>query len=142
MVKLKRAYEPAARGDGYRVLVERLWPRGVKKEDLVLDAWEKEVAPSHELRRWFGHDPERWPEFKRRYRQELEEGPAMERLRELAARAARGPVTLVFSSHDGEHNNAVVLKETLERLGPARGPVTRRRGRTSKTSRSRGKARS
>lgn len=116
MVKLKRVYDPASRNDGYRVLVERLWPRGLRKEDLPLGAWVKEVAPSTELRKWFGHDPERWPEFKKRYRKELEEGLASERLRELAARAVHHTVTLVFSSHDTEHNNAVVLKEELERL--------------------------
>jgi uncharacterized protein YeaO (DUF488 family) len=117
MVKLERAYEPAAAGGGYRVLVERLWPRGVKKDELVLDEWAKELAPSTELRKWFAHDVERWSEFKRRYRRELEQSPAAERLHELAERAAKGTVTLVFSSHDAEHNNAVVLKEELERLG-------------------------
>ena len=116
MVKLKRAYDPASRGDGFRVLVERLWPRGVRKNDLVLDSWEKVVAPSHELRKWFAHDPERWTEFQQRYRRELKVGPAPERLRELAQRAADGIVTLVFSSHDTEHNNAVVLKKELERM--------------------------
>ena len=116
MIKLKRAYEPASRRDGYRVLVERLWPRGIRKEDLVLDAWEKEIAPSHELRKWFGHDPKRWSEFQKRYRQELKDSAAAERLHELARRAADGTVTLIFSSHDVEHNNAVVLAEVLERL--------------------------
>jgi uncharacterized protein YeaO (DUF488 family) len=116
MIKLKRAYEPVSRRDGYRVLVERLWPRGVRKEDLVLDSWEKEVAPSHELRKWFSHDPKRWSEFQKRYRQELKEIEAAERLRELAQRAAEGTVTLIFSSRDVEHNNAVVLRDELERL--------------------------
>lgn len=120
MIKLKRVYEPAARRDGYRVLVERLWPRGVRKEDLVLDGWEKEIAPSHELRKWFAHDPKRWSEFQKRYRQELKDSAAAERLRELAQRAADGTVTLVFSSHDVEHNNAVVLKQKLERLAHSR----------------------
>ena len=113
MIKLKRAYDPVSRRDGYRVLVERLWPRGVRKADLLLDAGEKEVAPSHELRKWFGHDPKRWSEFQRRYRQELKDSAAAERLRELAQRAAEGAVTLIFSSHDVEHNNAVVLTELL-----------------------------
>ena len=117
MVKLKRAYDPISRNDGYRVLVERLWPRGIRKEDLPLGAWEKDVAPSTELRKWFGHDPDRWSEFKRRYRKELKEGLAAERLRELAERAIHHTVTLVFSSHDSEHNNAVVLKDELERIG-------------------------
>ena len=116
MVKLKRVYDPASRGDGYRVLVERLWPRGIRKQDLPLDVWEKEVAPSHELRKWFGHDPERWSQFKQRYRKELKQGPALERLRELAERTTDRTLTLVFSSHDTEHNNAVVLKEELERI--------------------------
>ena len=116
MFKLKRAYEPAARGDGYRVLVDRLWPRGIRKTDLALDAWLKEVAPSPELRKWFGHDPKRWPEFKRRYLEELKADPASRQLQELAERAAGSTVTLVFSSHDAEHNNAVVLKNELERL--------------------------
>lgn len=120
MVKLKRVYDPASRNDGYRVLVERLWPRGIRKEALPLGAWEKEVAPSTELRKWFGHDPERWPEFQKRYRKELKEGPAPERLRELAERALQHTVTLVFSSHDAEHNNAVVLKEELERIAHRR----------------------
>jgi uncharacterized protein YeaO (DUF488 family) len=115
LVKLKRAYEPPAAEDGYRVLVERLWPRGVKKEDLALDAWAKDIAPSTELRKWFAHDPERWSEFKRRYRRELKQSPAAELLRELIDRAAQSTVTLLFSSHDGEHNNAVVLKEEVER---------------------------
>ena len=116
MIELKRAYEPASREDGYRVLVERLWPRGVRKDDLPLDRWEKDLAPSHELRKWFAHDPGKWPEFRQRYRHELKAPSARERLRELAARAAAGTVTLVFSSHDAQHNNAVVLKEEIERL--------------------------
>lgn len=116
MIKLKRAYEPAARSDGYRVLVERLWPRGVRKADLALDAWEKELAPSHALRKWFAHDPARWSEFKQRYRHELAEPPAPERLRALAQHAADGVVTLVFAAHDTEHNNAVVLKAELEKI--------------------------
>ena len=115
MVKLKRAYEPMARGDGYRVLVERLWPRGVRKLDLALDEWLKEVAPSTELRKWFGHDPELWAEFKRRYLDELRAGPATGSLKALAARASRGTLTLVYSSHDAEHNNAVVLSEQIAR---------------------------
>jgi uncharacterized protein YeaO (DUF488 family) len=115
MVKLKRVYEPAARGDGYRVLVERLWPRGVRKADLVLAEWLKDVAPSTELRKWFSHDPERWAEFGKRYAAELRESPAADALRALVARAAKGTVTLLFSSHDAEHNNAVVLKAHVER---------------------------
>lgn len=115
MIKLKRAYEAASRNDGYRVLVERLWPRGIRKQDLPLARWEKDIAPSHELRKWFAHDPAKWSEFKQRYRQELKDPSLSERLDELAVRAAEQTVTLVFSSHDIEHNNAVVLKEELER---------------------------
>jgi uncharacterized protein YeaO (DUF488 family) len=120
MVKLKRAYEPASRGDGYRVLVERLWPRGIRKEALPLDEWRKEVAPSGELRKWFNHDPERWSEFKLRYLKELKQPAAAEQLRALADRAADRTLTLIFSSHDGEHNNAVVLKGEIERLARRR----------------------
>jgi uncharacterized protein YeaO (DUF488 family) len=116
MVKLKRAYEAPARADGYRALIERLWPRGVRKERLRLDGWIKDVAPSPELRKWFGHDPKRWTEFKRRYASELKASPARERLSTLAQQAARGTVTLVYSSRDAEHNNAVFLKRELERL--------------------------
>ena len=120
MVKLKRAYEPASRGDGYRVLVERLWPRGIRKEALPLDEWRKEVAPSGDLRKWFSHDPERWSEFKLRYLKELKDPAAAEQLRALADRAADRTLTLVFSSHDAEHNNAVVLKSEIQRLARRR----------------------
>jgi uncharacterized protein YeaO (DUF488 family) len=114
MVKLKRVYDDAARGDGHRVLVERLWPRGIRKQDLAIDERLKDVAPSTALRKWFGHDPERWSEFKRRYHRELMQSPAHERLLELAHRAAKETVTLIFSSHDTEHNNTVVLKAELD----------------------------
>ena len=116
MAKLKRAYDPAARGDGYRVLVERLWPRGIRKQDLALDEWMKVVAPSTTLRKWFGHDPKRWTEFRQRYLKELKTSPASEGLHALAERASKGTVTLIFSSRDAEHNNAVVLKHEIERL--------------------------
>src|SRR3954469_4249187 len=108
-VRLKRAYDPASREDGYRVLVERLWPRGVRKADLALDEWSKDVASSGALRTWFAHDPKRWTEFQRRYLAELRGAAAAAALRALAARAAAGTVTLVFSSHDVEHSNAAVL---------------------------------
>jgi uncharacterized protein YeaO (DUF488 family) len=120
MVKLKRVGEAAARSDGYRVLVERLWPRGVRKVDLVLDEWLKDIAPSTELRKWFSHDPERWSEFKKRYAAELRVSPAAESLQALVARAAKSTVTLLFSSHDAEHNNAVALKEQVERRNARR----------------------
>ena len=115
MVKLKRVRDPAARSDGYRVLVERLWPRGVRKTDLPMADCAKEIAPSTELRKWFAHDPERWVEFGKRYRRELGRGAAAKRLDDLVERAARGTVTLLFSTHDAEHNNAVVLKDAIER---------------------------
>ncbi len=110
---LKRAYEAAEPEDGLRILVDRLWPRGLKKDEARIDHWLKEVAPSTELRRWFGHDPARWDEFRRRYAAELRANPsALEELR--AHLGGRGAATLLFSAHDGEHNNAVALKEILE----------------------------
>jgi uncharacterized protein YeaO (DUF488 family) len=109
---LKRAYEPGGRGDGTRVLVERLWPRGLAKAEAGIDLWLKEIAPSPELRRWFGHDPARWSEFRKRYRAELvKNGEAVER---LAALAKRGPVTLVYAARDEEHNSARLLRDFLE----------------------------
>ncbi len=111
-VRLKRVYEPPAGSDGCRVLVERLWPRGLSKEAARVDLWLKDVAPSSELRRWFGHDPEQWLEFKRRCFEELKEREdAVEVLR---ARARSERVTFVFASREVEHNNAVALKEYLE----------------------------
>ncbi len=114
MVRIKRAYERAERGDGYRVLVDRLWPRGVKKEALRLDLWAKDLAPTPELRRWFGHDAGRFREFARRYHAELRAPPARALLADLARRAARGTVTLVYGARDEEHNGAVVLRDLLE----------------------------
>jgi uncharacterized protein YeaO (DUF488 family) len=122
MIHLKRAYDAPARDDGYRVLVERLWPRGVRKQALPIDDWDKDLAPSSALRKWFGHDPARWTEFKRRYRAELARPPAADHLRALRERAARGTVTLVFSSRDLEHNNAVVLRDEAERRSRRRSP--------------------
>ena len=112
-VRLKRAYEPPAASDGYRVLVDRLWPRGVRREEARLDEWARELAPSAELRRWFGHDPERFEEFRRRYTDEL--AGQEEKLRELRRRAREGALTLVYSARDVEHNDAVVLTEILRR---------------------------
>jgi uncharacterized protein YeaO (DUF488 family) len=112
-VRLKRAYEPAAAADGYRVLIDRLWPRGVSRERARLDEWERELAPSPELRRWFGHDPSRFDEFRRRYVEELRaHRPRIARLRR---RAREGTLTLVFSARDTEHNDAVVLAQVLRR---------------------------
>jgi uncharacterized protein YeaO (DUF488 family) len=108
-LQIKRAYEPAAPADGARYLVDRLWPRGVRKEALALTGWLKDVAPSDALRRWFGHRPERWAEFRRRYRAELRTKP--EALRPLAEALRRGPVTLVYGARDRERNHAVVLRE-------------------------------
>jgi len=112
MIKLERAYDRPARTGGARFLVERLWPRGVRKTDLPVDAWLKEVAPSTELRTWFGHDPGRWAEFRERYFRELDARP--EAWEALLDAARHGDVTLIFSSHDPEHNNAVALRDYLE----------------------------
>jgi uncharacterized protein YeaO (DUF488 family) len=112
MVKLKRVYDPVSPTDGRRFLVERLWPRGLSKERLHLTAWLKEVGPSTELRKWFNHDPMKWSQFRTRYFRELDSRP--EFWRPILAAARRGPVTLVYSSHDEEHNNAVALKEYLQ----------------------------
>ena len=113
-VRLKRAYEPAAPEDGMRVLIDRLWPRGLRKADAAVDRWMKDIAPSTELRQWFGHDPERWTEFRRRYVRELQQrAAAIDELRELAQHHT---VTLVFSARDEEHNDAVALRAALLRL--------------------------
>lgn len=110
-VRLKRIYAPAAAGDGARVLVDRLWPRGVSKARAALTLWHKDAAPSTALRQWFGHDPARWQEFRRRYRAELRaNGPALAPLRDLATRE---PVTLLYGARDEEHNEAVILREYL-----------------------------
>jgi uncharacterized protein YeaO (DUF488 family) len=110
-VRLKRAYEPAAASDGERILIDRIWPRGVTREEAQLSEWARELAPSTELRRWFAHDPARFAEFRRRYTVELaaQEG----KLRELRRRARAGRVTLVYAARDAEHNDAVVLAEIL-----------------------------
>jgi uncharacterized protein YeaO (DUF488 family) len=110
-VRIKRAYEPPEPADGYRVLIDRIWPRGVSREEAQLDEWARELAPSTELRRWFGHDPARFDEFRRRYRVEL--AGHEEKLRELRRRARQGTLTLVYSARDTEHNDAVVLAELL-----------------------------
>ncbi|HLI95592.1 MAG TPA: DUF488 domain-containing protein [Candidatus Baltobacteraceae bacterium] len=115
-IALKRAYEAPASKDGRRILVDRVWPRGVSKEELHLDGWFREVAPSTQLRKWFGHDPERWSEFEKRYRAELRKSGMREPLEELAAMAKRGKVTLVYGAHDEEYNQAVVLRDYLKKL--------------------------
>jgi uncharacterized protein YeaO (DUF488 family) len=111
MIKLKRVYEPAAPEDGTRVLVERLWPRGVRKQDLALDLWAKEVAPSTELRRWFGHEAGKWDAFREQYQAELDANPSA--WASLLEVARNGTVTLLYSSHDARHNNAVALQSYL-----------------------------
>ena len=111
-IRLKRAYEPPEKHDGVRLLVERLWPRGLTKEKAGIDEWFKEVAPSQELRKWYGHDPEKWEAFRRRYLDELRGNPdAVNRLR---ARVKEGPVTFVYAAKDEKHNSALLLKEYLE----------------------------
>jgi uncharacterized protein YeaO (DUF488 family) len=112
-LRLKRAYEPVAATDGYRVLIDRIWPRGVKREEAHLDEWARELAPSTELRTWFGHDPARFDEFQRRYTEEL--ASQERKLRELRRRAREGTLTLVYAARDTEHNDAVVLAEILRR---------------------------
>lgn len=126
MIQVKRVYEPASKADGQRFLVERLWPRGIRKEALALTGWCKEAAPSHELRKWFSHDPVKWKEFQRRYRAELEAKP--ENWQPLLEAAKTGSLTLLFSAHDTEHNNAVILKAWLEeRLKTGAKPSAKRR---------------
>ncbi len=110
-IKIKRAYEPAGESDGTRVLIDRLWPRGVSKSEAAIDHWFRDLAPSSELRRWFGHDPARWHEFGRRYTEELAQHG--EQLDNLLRMTARGPVTLVYGARDEKHNDAVVLKNVL-----------------------------
>ncbi|MFZ0747046.1 MAG: DUF488 domain-containing protein [Terracidiphilus sp.] len=117
MIQLKRVYEAPSSTDGVRFLVERLWPRGVKKSSLEISAWLKDVAPSVDLRKWFHHDPARWDEFRRRYCAELSRNPAS--WRPILEAARRGNVTLLYSSHDLEHNNAVALKGFLIQSLPA-----------------------
>ena len=110
-IKLKRVYDPVDSGDGVRFLVERLWPRGIKKTALHLEAWLKDAAPSSTLRRWFAHDPRKWRQFRQRYFRELSSNPAV--AQPIIKAARRGPVTLLYSVHDSDHNNAVALKAYL-----------------------------
>ena len=110
-IKLKRAYEAPSPDDGTRILVDRLWPRGISKEKAALDQWMKEIAPSTELRKWFDHDPKRWTEFRRRYAEEVREHPDL--VAELRLLARGGTITLVYAAHDETHNDAVVLRDVL-----------------------------
>jgi uncharacterized protein YeaO (DUF488 family) len=113
-IRVKRVYDKPATADGRRILVDRLWPRGLKKTEARVDEWLKELAPSSELRKWFGHDPARWQEFKKRYAAELDD--ERERIKELAQEARKHTVTLLFAAKDTEHNNAAALKEHLQQL--------------------------
>lgn len=126
-IKLKRVYEPASRTDGTRILVDRLWPRGLSKEEAAIDHWCKALAPSTALRQWFGHEPERWEEFRRRYKAELAEAP--EALTELRGFARKGPITLLFAAHDELRNNAVVVHELLRAKLRAAGEPVKTTGR-------------
>ena len=110
-VKMKRAYEAATAADGRRILIDRLWPRGVKKVDAAIDLWLKDLSPSTDLRKWFGHEPARWEEFSRRYRAEIDSHP--DQLAELRKLAQSHPITLVYSAHDELHNNAVALRDII-----------------------------
>ena len=113
VVKIKRIYEPASREDGKRILIDRLWPRGIKKEEAKIDEWMKEIAPTTGLRKWFSHDPAKWPEFRKRYIDELKsKSDLVERLR---SEATEGTITLLFAAKGAEHSNAVVLKELIEK---------------------------
>ena len=112
-IRLKRVYEPPSPDDGTRILVERLWPRGVNKQTAAIEHWAKEVAPSPELRKWYGHDVEKWDEFRRRYEAELDQKTNL--LDDLKKRVKEGPVTFVYAAKDEEHNSAMVLREYLER---------------------------
>ena len=111
-IHLKRAYEEPSRNDGLRILVERLWPRGLSKERAAVDVWLKDLAPSPELRRWFSHDPDKWEEFQKRYWAELDSHP--DAVAELRRRAREGPVTFVYAARDEQHNSALALREYLK----------------------------
>ncbi len=113
MVKTKRVYDPVSPDDGRRILIDRLWPRGVRKEEAHIDEWLREIAPSTELRKWFSHDPAKWEEFKKRYKKELEDKEEL--VRALKAEARKGTITLLFAAKDTVHVNAEVLKEVLRK---------------------------
>ncbi len=114
MIRIKRIYDPPGKEDGERILVDRLWPRGVSREKARIASWIKEIGPGTELRKWFGHDPLRWDEFRRRYLGELQDPGKQAVLRELAGKSRRGVVTLVFAAKDELHNNAMVLKHAID----------------------------
>jgi len=129
-VRIKRAYAPIDDEDGYRVLIDGLWPRGISKERLRADAWMRELAPSDELRKWFGHEPSRWAEFQKRYRKEL--ATKGDLLGELCERAKVGKLTLLYAAKDEEHNNAVVVRELLARRLERKPATKTRRARPTK----------
>lgn len=142
-IQIKRVYEPPSRLDGRRVLVERLWPRGMRSADLALDDWMKAVAPSPALRTWYGHDPEKWPEFRRRYLAELDRSGAWQELLDLAR---QGPVTLLYSARDPQRNSALVLRDFLmarlrRTAAGGRGRAARAVGRSRRPSGSPGRGR-
>lgn len=116
MIRIKRVYDPPELSDGVRILVDRVWPRGLKKAEARIDEWRWDLAPTAALRKWFHHDPRKWEAFRRRYRNELKARGKFKELQELAERAKRETLTLLFGARDEEHNNAVVLKELLEEL--------------------------
>ncbi len=119
MLRIKRVYDPPGKSDGVRILVDRMWPRGLSKERAAVDLWLRDLAPSGELRKWFGHDPERWAQFRQRYRREL--GEHEENLKEIRAHTRQGDVTLLYAARDTEHNNAAALREYLSGAhGPKR----------------------
>jgi uncharacterized protein YeaO (DUF488 family) len=136
MMRIKRVYEPQTWSDGRRILVDRLWPRGLSKKKAAVDEWMKDIAPSTELRRWFGHDPRRWPEFKRRYRHELRAHADL--MRDITARASRGRITLVYGARDETHNDAVVLAAAIRaRMRRAANAARKPKRRTAHTRRGR-----
>ncbi|WP_374073740.1 DUF488 domain-containing protein [Bdellovibrio bacteriovorus] len=116
MINIKRAYQPAEAKDGYRILVDRLWPRGVKKTALKVDEWPKEISPSPELRKAFHHEDESWSDFSKAYRKELKKKDIQDKLHEIARRGKKGRVTLVYGAHDETHNHAQILKDILEKM--------------------------
>ena len=116
MIQIKRIYEPPQKDDGYRILVDRLWPRGISKEKAKIDLWLKEIAPSNELRKWFGHNDDKWEEFKKKYAEELKEKDKQEPLKKISQlEREKGIITLLFSAKDNEHNNAIALIELLKK---------------------------
>ena len=115
MIRIRRVYDKPAKSDGYRILIDRLWPRGIKKSELTFEAWEKDLAPSSPLRRAFGHNPEHWARFRSDYRKELQSGAAREKIRSIAELARKRNVTLLYSARDEEHNNAVVVQGLIQK---------------------------